>query len=77
MAIGDPVEERQEDVKAGLKRCTVLSKPLNDVRRLLRNHNRSFYYCDKHDNRDKRKKYQTSTYCHGIPPSVILLLLWL
>ena len=50
--VGHPLDERNQDVKAGLQCAAVLAQMLDDVGALLRHHHRGFRDHDDHDHGD-------------------------
>ena len=63
MLIGDLVEERHEDVEAGLQRAAVLAEALHDEGRLLRHDDGRLENRHDHDERDDREEDEGG--CHG------------
>ena len=64
--VADDVDERHQDVEAGVERAGVAPEPLDDERALLRHDDRRLGEHDEHDDREQDDDEQSAF--HGRAP---------
>ncbi len=52
VTVGDPLDERNQDMESGLQGAVVLAEALDHIRALLRNHRSGAPHCDHYNDGD-------------------------